>query len=119
MGVSSSSGGYPNSWLVYFMGNPTKIDDDWGYLYFRKPPYYHIFNGKKSMVFLLIFPSTNPWRSAKNQNFYGEFERKTLEERTARGFPTGEEAVKEVGKHENHPNFTMTGGNIKYHPKRF
>ena len=80
------------------------------------------------MVFLLIFPSTNPWRSAKNQNFYGGAAPEEIINQSfdilkkylmIRGFPTGEEAVKEVGKHENHPNFTMTGGNIKYHPKRF
>ena len=33
------SWGYPHSWMVYFMDNPTKMDDDWGYPYFRKPPY--------------------------------------------------------------------------------
>ena len=31
--------GYPNSWMVYFMGNPTKIRMTWGYPHFRKPPY--------------------------------------------------------------------------------
>ena len=30
--------GYPNSWMVYFMENPTKMDENWGYPYFRKPP---------------------------------------------------------------------------------
>ena len=29
---------YPHSWMVYVMENPTQIDDDWGYPYFRKPP---------------------------------------------------------------------------------
>ena len=29
--------GYPNSWLVYFMENPAKMDDDSEYPYFRKP----------------------------------------------------------------------------------
>ena len=23
----------PNSWMVYFMENPMKMDDDWGYPY--------------------------------------------------------------------------------------
>ena len=23
--------GYPNSWMVYNMENPTRLDDDWGY----------------------------------------------------------------------------------------
>ena len=36
MGVSIS-GGTPK-WLVYFMGNPIKMDDEQGYPYFRKPP---------------------------------------------------------------------------------
>jgi hypothetical protein len=31
--------GYPNSWMVYFMENPIKMNDDWGYPHFRKPPY--------------------------------------------------------------------------------
>ena len=31
MEVSSSSWGYPNSWMVYFMENTTRMDDDWGY----------------------------------------------------------------------------------------
>ena len=22
--------GYPNSWMVYFIEHPTKMDDDWG-----------------------------------------------------------------------------------------
>ena len=26
-------------WMVHFMENPTKMDDDWGYAYFRKPPF--------------------------------------------------------------------------------
>ena len=30
------TGWYPNSWLVYFMETPMKMDDDWGYPYFRK-----------------------------------------------------------------------------------
>ena len=34
--------GYPHSWMVYFMENPTKVDENWGYPYFRKPPYYEI-----------------------------------------------------------------------------
>ena len=34
-----SHGGTPNSWMVYVMENPTQMDDDWGYPYFRKPPY--------------------------------------------------------------------------------
>ena len=31
--VSSSSWGYPHSWMVYFMGIPFKMNDDWGYPY--------------------------------------------------------------------------------------
>ena len=30
--------GYPNSWMVYFMENPIKVDENWGYPDFRKPP---------------------------------------------------------------------------------
>jgi hypothetical protein len=30
--------GYPNSWMVYFMENLIKMDDDWGYSYFGKAP---------------------------------------------------------------------------------
>ena len=34
MGISSSSWGYPNSWMVYFMGNShEKMDDEEGYPY--------------------------------------------------------------------------------------
>ena len=29
-GFSSSPWGYPYSWMVYFMGNPMKMDDDLG-----------------------------------------------------------------------------------------
>ena len=31
--------GIPPQWMVCFMENPTEMDDDWGYPYFRKPPY--------------------------------------------------------------------------------
>ena len=37
MGVSINGG--THRWMVYNKGNPTKMDDDWGYPYFRKPPY--------------------------------------------------------------------------------
>ena len=30
-GLSSSSWCYPNSWMVYFMENPMKMENDWGY----------------------------------------------------------------------------------------
>jgi hypothetical protein len=38
------NGGFPifgvtPQWMVYFMENPTKMDDNWGYPYFRKPPF--------------------------------------------------------------------------------
>ena len=39
MGVSSSSWGYPNSWMVNNGKSPSKMDDEQGYPYFRKPPY--------------------------------------------------------------------------------
>ena len=42
--------GVPNSWLVFVRENPTKMDDDWGYPYFTKPPNVH---AKKLW--------TNPW----------------------------------------------------------
>ena len=32
--------GYPNSWMVDFMENPGKMDDDWGYPHLWKPPCY-------------------------------------------------------------------------------
>ena len=32
------SWGYPDSSMVYFMENPTQMDDDWGYPHFRTPP---------------------------------------------------------------------------------
>ena len=38
-------GGIPNSWMVYFMENPTKMDDEMetipygNHPYFRKPPF--------------------------------------------------------------------------------
>ena len=31
--------GATSNWLVYFIENPTKVDDDWGYPYLRNPPY--------------------------------------------------------------------------------
>ena len=41
MGILTAGGfhkcAYPN-WMVYFMENPIKMDDDWGYTHFRKPP---------------------------------------------------------------------------------
>ena len=38
MGVSIAMG-YPNGWIVFFLGNTqSKMDDDWGYPYLRKPP---------------------------------------------------------------------------------
>ena len=40
--LSSSSWGYPArwiDWIVYFTENPMKMDDDWGYPHFRKPPF--------------------------------------------------------------------------------
>ena len=27
-------------WMVFDMENPMNMDDDWGYPYFRKPPYH-------------------------------------------------------------------------------
>ena len=30
--------GYLNSWMVYLLENPTKMDENWRYPYFRKPP---------------------------------------------------------------------------------
>ena len=39
MGVSSSSWGYPNSWLVYKGKSESKIRMIWGYPHFRKPPH--------------------------------------------------------------------------------
>ena len=35
-----SHGGTPSEhWMVYFMEDPSKMDDDWGYPYFRKLPF--------------------------------------------------------------------------------
>ena len=33
---------FPNSWMVHFMEQPIKMDDNLGYPYFRKPPYSYI-----------------------------------------------------------------------------
>ena len=45
MGVSKSSG-IPK-WMVKIMENPIKMDDFWGYHYFRKHPYkLYTFSGK-------------------------------------------------------------------------
>ena len=30
--------GYPKSWMVFVREDPTKMDENWGYPYFRKPP---------------------------------------------------------------------------------
>ena len=38
-----SSWGYPNSLMLDFMENPTKIRMIGGYPYFRKPPYINMF----------------------------------------------------------------------------
>ena len=35
----SINGGYPHSWMVYNGKSQSKMDDDWAYPYFRKPPY--------------------------------------------------------------------------------
>jgi hypothetical protein len=38
--VVSINGGYPNSWMVYFMENPMKKLMIWAaHPYFRRPPY--------------------------------------------------------------------------------
>jgi hypothetical protein len=41
MGVSMN-GGTPHSWVVYNGEYHLEMDDDWGYPYFRKPPYKSI-----------------------------------------------------------------------------
>ena len=39
-GVPARHGATPLArWLLHFMQNPTKVDENWGYPYFRKPPY--------------------------------------------------------------------------------
>ena len=44
--ASGHVGGGPgafHSWMVYFIENPIKMNDDWGYPHFRKPPYLLIY----------------------------------------------------------------------------
>ena len=43
----SINGGTPK-WLVHFMENPIKMDDNWEYLYFWKPP-----NGSTRLISLI------------------------------------------------------------------
>ena len=38
-GFQLAMGVPPARWMVFVRENPTKMDDDWGYPYFRKPPY--------------------------------------------------------------------------------
>ena len=33
--------GVPRKWIVYNGKFQSKMDDDWGYPHFRKPPYIH------------------------------------------------------------------------------
>ena len=40
--VVSKNGGTPHSWMVYKGKSHVEMDDDWGYPYFRKPPYIHV-----------------------------------------------------------------------------
>ena len=40
-GVSINAG--TQKWMVYFMERLSKMDDDWGYPHFRKPPYIYIY----------------------------------------------------------------------------
>ena len=44
--------GYPQvRWMVFFRENPIEMDDDWGYPYFRKPPYAPCFLRRFPMCF--------------------------------------------------------------------
>ena len=54
MGVPS------NGWLV--RENPMKMDDDWGYPYFRKPPYSKFY----------LNNNTSIW-NINNHNFYWKY----------------------------------------------
>ena len=47
------NGGAPNSWMVFIRENlvkhpKSKMDENWGYPYVRKPPYNHFFVGVPS-----------------------------------------------------------------------
>ena len=48
MVVSMAMGVTPKKWMVYkfIVDNPTKMDDNWGYPYLRKPPSGPLFIGK-------------------------------------------------------------------------
>ena len=42
MTISIVMGVPQKRWMVYVMDNPTKMDNDWMYPYFRHPPYVHM-----------------------------------------------------------------------------
>ena len=42
MGVSIAMGVPENGWMVYKGKSRLDMDDDWGYPYFRRPPYMQI-----------------------------------------------------------------------------
>ena len=49
--------GIPNSFMVYVMGNATKMDENWGYPYFRNPSYGTNMMIPVSLFFMAIEPS--------------------------------------------------------------
>ena len=55
--------GYPNSWMVHTGKSQCKIDDDWGYPHFAKPPSISDENISQ-LVYLVVHPTNRKWVSS-------------------------------------------------------